>query len=148
MKHKGRMALDFRVAVTALAALGLCVGCMWKETPVAGVALGDTFAGIVGDAKVEKVADGFQFTEGPVWMVEGYLIFSDIPADTIYKWSPGQEQAEVFRRPSGHSNGLTLDREGRLLACEHDRRVSRTEPDGAVLTVAERYEGKRLNSPN
>jgi sugar lactone lactonase YvrE len=148
VEHKGQIGPDIRVVVAALAALGLCVGCVWKETPVAGAVRGNTFVGIVGDAKVEKVAGGFQFTEGPVWMAEGYLIFSDIPADTIYKWSPGQAQAEVFRRPSGHSNGLTLDRQGRLLACEHDRRVSRTGPDGTVLTLAERYQGKRLNSPN
>jgi sugar lactone lactonase YvrE len=107
-----------------------------------------TFASIVGDAQVEKVADGFQFTEGPVWITEGQLVFSDIPADTIYKWAPGEGNAQVFRQPSGHSNGLTLDRQGRLLACEHDRRVSRTERDGRVVTLAERYQGKRLNSPN
>jgi sugar lactone lactonase YvrE len=148
VKRKGQMGLDVRAFVAVLVALGLCLSCTRKEAQVAGAALGDTFAGIVGDAEVEKVSDGFQFTEGPVWMTEGYLIFSDIPADTIYKWSPGQAEAEVYRRPSGHSNGLTLDRQGRLLACEHDRRVSRTEPDGKVLTLAARYRGKRLNSPN
>jgi gluconolactonase len=120
-----------------------------KEEPGAtGARFGGTFEDIVGDAQVEKVADGFQFTEGPVWVPDEYLVFSDIPADTIYKWSPGEGKAEVFRRPSGHSNGLTLDRQGRLVACEHDRRLSRTEPDGTVVTLAERYQGKRLNSPN
>jgi sugar lactone lactonase YvrE len=109
---------------------------------------GNTFAAIVGDAAVEKVAGGFQFTEGPVWVTDGYLLFSDIPADTIYEWRPGSASAEVFRRPSGHSNGLTLDRQGRLLACEHDRRVSRTNVDGSVVALAERYQGRRLNSPN
>jgi sugar lactone lactonase YvrE len=107
-----------------------------------------TFEAIVGDAAVEKVAGGFEFTEGPVWVPDGYLLFSDIPASTIYRWTPGSVSAEVFRAPSGRSNGLTLDREGRLLACEHDRRLSRTEGDGSVVTLAERYEGKRLNSPN
>jgi sugar lactone lactonase YvrE len=109
---------------------------------------GNTFAAIVGDATVEKVADGFQFTEGPVWVTDGYLLFSDIPADTIYKWRPGSTSAEVFRQPSGHSNGLTLDSQGRLLACEHDRRVSRAEVDGSAVVIAERYQGRRLNSPN
>ena len=108
----------------------------------------NTFEKVVGDARVEKVAGGFQFTEGPVWVPDGYLLFSDIPASIIYKWTPGSASAEVYREPSGHSNGLTLDAQGRLLACEHDRRVSRTEADGMVVALAERYEGKRLNSPN
>lgn len=96
---------------------------------------------------VQKVAGGFQFTEGPVWMPGGYLLFSDIPANKIYMLIGGK--AEVFREPSGNSNGLTLDRKGRLIACEHgDRRVSRTEADGKVTAIAERYQGHRLNSPN
>ncbi|MHA2406806.1 MAG: SMP-30/gluconolactonase/LRE family protein, partial [Candidatus Ranarchaeia archaeon] len=102
---------------------------------------------IIGDYQIEKVASGFQFTEGPVWIPDGFLLFSDIPANKIYKWEPGSE-SEVFLSPSGHSNGLTLDREGRLLICEHDRRVSRLEKDGSKVTIAEFYEGKRLNSPN
>jgi gluconolactonase len=93
---------------------------------------------------VETVAEGFQFTEGPVWLRSGKLIFSDIPADTIYDAEKG-----VFRSPSGKSNGLTLDREGRLIACEHwNRRVTRTESDGSMTVLTERYEGKRFNSPN
>ena len=108
----------------------------------------NAFQTMVGDAGVEKVAGGFQFTEGPVWVPDGSLLFSDIPANIIYKWTPGGASAEVFRQPSGHANGLTLDAQGRLLACEHDRRVSRTEADGTVVALAERYEGVRLNSPN
>jgi sugar lactone lactonase YvrE len=99
-------------------------------------------------AEVERLAGDFQFTEGPVWHPDGYLFFSDIPANTIYQWTPGSPQATVYREPSHHSNGLTLDRQNRLLACEHDRRVSRTEPDGTVIPIAERYQGNRLNSPN
>ena len=97
---------------------------------------------------VENVAGNFQFTEGPVWVAsKGELLFSDIPANRIVRWSNGK--AETFRAPSGNSNGLTLDKQGRLLACEHgNRRVSRTEPDGTVVTLADRYDGKRLNSPN
>ena len=100
------------------------------------------------DAEPEQLVSGFQFTEGPVWLPDGTLLFSDIPANRIYRWTPGAAQAEVYREPSGHSNGLTLDREGRLIACEHDRRVSRTEASGSTTTLADRYQGKRLNSPN
>ncbi|MCX5759517.1 MAG: SMP-30/gluconolactonase/LRE family protein, partial [Candidatus Hydrogenedentes bacterium] len=93
---------------------------------------------------VEMVAAGFQFTEGPLWTRDTGLVFSDIPADTIYR-----ADKSVFRKPSGNSNGLTCDREGRLIVCEHgNRRVSRTEKDGTVTTLADRYLGRRLNSPN
>ena len=102
---------------------------------------------IIGKAKVEKKISGFQFTEGPIWIPEGFLLFSDIPANTIYKYEPGL-QTEIFLKPSGHSNGLTLDQQGRLLKCEHDRRVTRLEKDGTTNELAEYYEGKRLNSPN
>ena len=99
-------------------------------------------------AKVEKVAGDFQFIEGPIWHPDGFLLFSDIPANIIYKLTSNQ-QVEVFRRPSGKANGNTLDKENRLLTAEHEnRRVSRTEKDGKVITLADRYEGKRLNSPN
>ncbi len=99
-------------------------------------------------AKLEKVAGDFQFIEGPIWHPDGFLLFSDIPANIIYKFGSNQ-QVEVFRRPSGKANGNTLDKENRLLTAEHEnRRVSRTEKDGKVITLADRYEGKRLNSPN
>jgi gluconolactonase len=101
------------------------------------------------DAALEKIADGFQFTEGAVWDSRvGCLLFSDIIGNRIYRWTPGAG-VSVWREPSGMSNGLTLDREGRLCACEHgNRRVSCTEADGTVTLLAERFEGKRLNSPN
>ena len=96
----------------------------------------------------EQLATGFQFTEGPVWIPEGYLLFSDIPASRIYKWS-SDGQVEVWREPTGESNGLTLDRQGRLIACEHkNRRVSRTEADGTVVVLTDSYQGGRLSSPN
>jgi gluconolactonase len=96
----------------------------------------------------EQLASGFEFTEGPIWMPGGYLLFSDIPADRIYKWTP-EGGTEVWRAPSGNSNGLTIDRSGRLIACEHgNRRVSRTEDDGSVVALASSYQGGRLNSPN
>jgi gluconolactonase len=101
------------------------------------------------DAFLEQVATGFVFTEGPLWDPrDDSLYFSDIPANRIYRWIP-ERGAEVFREPSGKANGLTWDPEGCLLACEHlNRRVSRTRPDGTVEPLVERYEGRRLNSPN
>lgn len=96
------------------------------------------------DGRLEQIRSGHAFTEGPVWLPEGRLVFSDIPADTIF-----YEDGTEFRKPSGKSNGLTLDNEGRLIACEHwNRRVTRTEGDGSITVLAEVYEGKKLNSPN
>jgi len=101
-------------------------------------------------ATAEQIAAGFGFTEGPVWCGD-YLLFSDIPNNRIVRWHRLPEGPEVttFRTPSGNSNGLTLDRSRRLIACEHSaRRLTRTEPDGSITVLAERYQGKRLNSPN
>lgn len=100
------------------------------------------------NARLEQLADGFQFTEGPVWHVrEQCLFFSDIPANTLYRYSP-TAGVTVHRQPSHFSNGLTLDGAGQLLACEHQaRRVSRAGTNG-VETVVAHYQGKRLNSPN
>ncbi len=103
---------------------------------------------IAPGAKVEKVAGDFGFIEGPVWRKEGYLLFTDIPRNRIMKWHP-KDGVAVFREPSEQANGLALDAKGRLLACEHKaRRVSRTEADGKVTTLVDKFEGKRLNSPN
>ena len=110
-------------------------------------------------AKIEKLKDGFRFVEGPVWVRSGgYLLFSDVMANAIMKWTPdGNVSAYrkgIFARsfPDGvliGSNGLTLDREGRVVAAEHgNRRMTRLEKDGSVTVLAERYQGKRLNSPN
>ncbi|HKQ96892.1 MAG TPA: SMP-30/gluconolactonase/LRE family protein [Candidatus Polarisedimenticolia bacterium] len=111
-------------------------------------------------ATFEKIAGGFLFTEGPLWHPDGYLLFSDPNANTIYRWSP-DGQVTVFRAKSGYagadigeygqpgSNGLTLDAEGRLTLDQHgNRRVIRVEKTGAVTVLADRHEGKRLNSPN
>ena len=104
--------------------------------------------GLVEPGEPERIATGFIKTEGPVWHPDGYLLFSDIPGNTIYKWTPDGKVVK-FRSPSGNSNGLTFDKQGRLIACEHsNRRVSRTEPDGTIVTLANEYQGKRLNSPN
>lgn len=103
---------------------------------------------LIEDGDPEQVATGFQFTEGPVWQADGSLLFSDIPASRLYRWTP-DEGAQVWREPTGNANGNTLDRQGRLLTCEHSvRRVSRTELDGTVQTLAGHYQGKQLNSPN
>lgn len=113
------------------------------------------------DATVERIAEGFQFIEGPVWVGgadDGHLLFSDIPGDTVYRWSESDGTSE-FLSPVflpeletngvGGSNGLTLDLEGRLVLGEHgNRRVARIEADGTRITLADRYDGKRLNSPN
>jgi gluconolactonase len=95
----------------------------------------------------ERISGRHQFTEGPVWHRDGYLLYSDIPANRICCWT--EEGVKTYRAPSGNSNGLVFDSLGRLIACEHGtRRVSRTELDWAVITLADRFEGKRLNSPN
>lgn len=104
---------------------------------------------VAEDVEIKKLADGFRFTEGPVWnKEEGYLLFSDIPANTIYKWRPG-EQVSVFREPSNNSNGLTYDAAGNLLMAEHSgRKIARLDPDGQYEAVVREYKGTRLNSPN
>ena len=112
--------------------------------------LDEAFQAILApDAELRLIANGFQFTEGPVWLDDGeYLLFSDIPADTIYRWKEGEGHA-VWRMPSHNANGNTLDLQGRLVSCEHgSRRVTRTEKDGSVTVLAATFGGKRLNSPN
>jgi gluconolactonase len=101
-------------------------------------------------AAVERLADGCRWCEGPVWFGDGrYLLWSDIPNNRMMKWEEETGAVSVFRRPSNFANGHTRDRQGRLITCEHGgRRVSRTEYDGTISVVAERYDGKRLNSPN
>ncbi|MGQ9628882.1 MAG: SMP-30/gluconolactonase/LRE family protein [bacterium] len=114
------------------------------------VVLDPSFEGLIDpSARAQKIATGFLFTEGPVWhSKERILIFSDIPADTLYVWTEGMGH-RVFRKPSGRANGNTYDRQGRLITCEHsNRRVSRTARDGSIEVLASHYMGKRLNSPN
>ncbi|HQX80824.1 MAG TPA: SMP-30/gluconolactonase/LRE family protein [Vicinamibacterales bacterium] len=108
----------------------------------------------------ERIAEGFGYTEGPVWMPEGHLLFGDLPHNVIRRWTP-PGRVEVIRLRSGYadadippgramgSNGMTRDAEGRLTICEPgNRRVTRLEPDGRLTILADRFEGKRLNSPN
>lgn len=101
-------------------------------------------------ASVERIAHGFRWAEGPVWFGDArFLLWSDIPNNRIMKWEEETGAVSVFRRPSGFANGNTRDRQGRLVTCEHGgRRVSRTEYDGTITVLADRFEGKPLNSPN
>lgn len=101
------------------------------------------------DIKIEHLAHGLTWTEGPAWSArDNYLIFSDTPADRLYKWVPGQEPA-VFREHAGGPSGNAFDQEGRLYTCEaRARRVTRTDKKGAVEVLADRFDGKRLNAPN
>ncbi|MBA3414777.1 MAG: SMP-30/gluconolactonase/LRE family protein [Chloroflexia bacterium] len=113
--------------------------------------LDDRFAACIkSSAKVEKLAGGCRWAEGPAYVPAGcYLVWSDIPNDRVLRWDETTGGVGVFRQPAGYANGHTVDRQGRLLSCEHGgRRVSRTEHDGAVTTIADRFEGKRFNSPN
>jgi gluconolactonase len=106
--------------------------------------------GLKGDKRIERLHTGCRWTEGPAYFPAGrYLVFSDIPNDRILRWDEATGAVGVFRQPAGFANGHTVDRQGRLVSCEHGtRRVTRTEPDGSVTVLADRYEGKRLNSPN
>jgi gluconolactonase len=98
---------------------------------------------------VERVAGGFDFTEGPVWNpAEKCLIFSDMPGDCMRRWD-GENGIRIFRKPSNMANGNAYDHQQRLVTCEHaTSRVTRTEHDGKVVTLADRYQGAELNSPN
>ena len=114
--------------------------------------------------KLEHLVSGFTWTEGPVWMPRGYLLFADIPSNSIQKWQEGEKSATVFLRPSGFipadqykgkepgSNGMTIDTKGRLTIAGHARRnvwrMETEDPHGQVTVLADSYEGKKLNSPN
>jgi gluconolactonase len=101
-------------------------------------------------ASVEQLATGFRWAEGPVWFGDGrYLLFSDIPNNRILRWDDCSGAISVFREPSNNANGHSRDRDGRLVSCEHlTRRITRTEYDGRITVLADRFDGKRLNSPN
>ena len=108
----------------------------------------DNLDQIVDSSQAERLATGFEFTEGPVWHPDGHWLFVDIRRSLIYRLAPGG-QPEVFREQSNGSNGLTFDLQGRLVMCEGDgRRLTRMEANGAITPIAERSEGKRLNRPN
>jgi len=113
-------------------------------------ALDKSFKGSVGTGAVERLATGMRWAEGPAYFAAGrYLVFSDIPNNRMMRLLEDDNHLSVFRSPSLNSNGNTVDPEGRLVTCEHSgRRVTRTEHNGTITVVADRYNGKRLNSPN
>jgi gluconolactonase len=101
-------------------------------------------------ARVEKLYEGCRWAEGPAYFPAGrYLVWSDIPNDRMLRFDEATGTVGVFRHPAGYTNGNTVDREGRLVTCEHgNRRVTRTEHDGSLTVLADRFEGRRFNSPN
>jgi gluconolactonase len=112
--------------------------------------LDDRFRFCRGDHWLERLHTGCRWTEGPAYFPAGrYLVFSDIPSDRILRWDEATGVVGIFRHPAGYANGHTVDRQGRLVSCEHGgRRVTRTEHDGLVAVLADAANGKRLNSPN
>ena len=108
----------------------------------------NTLRDLVPEQSPEVLAKGFQFTEGPVWHPDRYLLFSDIAGDTIFRFVPGRG-VQKFITPSRNSNGLTFDASGRLLACEHGgRQISRISDENNMVPLVGQYDGKPLNSPN
>jgi gluconolactonase len=101
-------------------------------------------------ASVERLYTGCRWSEGPVYFGDGrYVLWSDIPNNRILKWEEETGAVSIFRKPTNNANGNTRDRQGRLVTCEHDaRRITRTEYDGSITVLADRYQGKKLNSPN
>ncbi|WP_327105711.1 SMP-30/gluconolactonase/LRE family protein [Nonomuraea glycinis] len=118
--------------------------------PVEFEAFDKRIAAVSGDKHVERLYRGTRWAEGPVYFPAGrFLVWSDIPNDRLLRWDEQTGTVAPFRQPSGYVNGNSLDREGRLISCEHGaRRVTRTEHDGSVTTLADRWQGDRLNSPN
>jgi gluconolactonase len=110
----------------------------------------ERFRGTSGDRRIERLYAGCRWAEGPAYFPAGrYLVFSDIPNDRMLRYDETSGTVSVFRQPSGYANGHTVDRQGRLVSCEHgNRRVTRTEHDGTLTVLADRLDGKRLNSPN
>jgi gluconolactonase len=105
---------------------------------------------VLFNAAVERLATGCRWCEGPVWFGDGrYLLWSDIPNDRILRWDEETGAVGIYRKPSNHANGNTRDRRGRLVTCEHGgRRITRTEYDGTITVLMDRFDGKPLNSPN
>lgn len=159
------------VARWSMFLLGTSLACLTRLIPLSDAAeatmgqirsLDPRFDRLVPpDAKLERIADGFTWVEGPVWSKQGrYLLFSDIPANSIYKWTPS-EGVSLFLKNSGYSgsmpfagkepgsNGLAFDAKGQLVLCRHgDRQIGRLEPDGTITPIATRFDGHQINSPN
>ena len=161
MRHLG-VFIAVRLAIVLAVLAGLTVlPALGQQPDVGSIVRSDPAVNklVPPGAKIEKLRGGFRFIEGPIWVRSGaYLLFSDLQVNAIMKWTP-DGSVSVFRKsifsgsyPDGvqiGSNGLTLDKQGRLIAAEHgNRRVSRTEKNGTITVLADRYDGKRLNSPN
>ncbi len=157
-----RLALSLLMVSTSVFSVTVLNGQEKKEKQYIGSieVVDDSFNELIAkDEKIEVITTGFQWSEGPVWIkAKGHLLFSDVPQNKIHKWDP-QDGHSVFMDPSGFegdngekesgTNGLMVDADGRLIACDHgNRRVYRLEDDGSKTTLAELYEGKRFNSPN
>ena len=134
LRGQAGLAIFLLVMFTAIA-------CGPQETPPIEMPL------LPEGAQPEVIADGFRFTEGPYWHSDGYLIFSDIPANVVFRWTE-DEGISVFLEPSGNSNGITMDPDGHIVMAQHAGRVSRLDADGTPVPIVEQYEGMRLNSPN
>jgi gluconolactonase len=121
---------------------------MFRDT---AVVLDERFRRLtIPSARLEKLVEGCRWAEGPAYFPAGrYLVWSDVPNDRMMRFDETSNAVSVFRAPSGYSNGNTVDRQGRLVTCEHgNRRVTRTEHDGSMTVIASHYAGKRFNSPN
>ena len=161
-----------KIFVTTAILMALCVSVCRAQNTLNFPAIGhvDRFDAaldslIATDAKIEVLCGGFEWAEGPVWVPEsgnkfgGFVLFSDIPHNAVMKWQEGAG-VSVFMKPAGYtgvtdygkepgSNGLSLDGSGQLVSCEHgDRRISVMSKAGGKMTLADRWDGKRFNSPN
>ncbi len=164
--HRNRFPLIGSAAIAACSLLGFVAESPAQENkpyPTLGTIerLDARFDKLVPqDARVERIAEGFDWSEGPVWdRSRKVLLFSDVPMNTVFQWQEGKG-VSVFLKPSGYtgsvprggepgSNGLNMDQEGRLVLCQHgDRRVARLEADKSFKTLADKYDGKKFNSPN
>jgi gluconolactonase len=144
----GETGISNRVPAAEQLPLGPLSGSRYPDVHIES--LDKRFKGSPGTGAVERVATGFRWAEGPAYFPAGrYLAFSDIPNNRMMRFCEDDGHLSVFRYPSLNSNGNTVDREGRLYTCEHTgRRVTRTEHNGTITVVADRYNGKKLNSPN
>ncbi len=146
------LAVATAAATKSVAADTLPLGNLpnWRYPDARVEALDKRFKYKVGNAAIERIATGFRWAEGPVYIRDGgYLLWSDIPNNRIMRWLEDDGHVSVYRTPSNYSNGNTRDREGRLITCEHDaRRVTRTEHDGTITVLIDKFDGKPLNAPN
>ena len=144
----GAIAAAPRIAVADELPLGPLPGTRYPDPRVEAV--DRRFKYKIGNAYIERIATGMRWAEGPVYVRDGgYLLWSDIPNNRMMRWSEDDGHVSVFRSPSNFANGNTRDREGRLVTCEHDsRRITRTEHDGTITVLMDKFEGKPLNAPN